>query len=64
MKELSYIIKDENGIHARPAGLLVKKAGIFKSSVNSRTPSNSVSEPKTVKFLFPFSTHLHRTDFR
>ncbi|MDD7186079.1 MAG: HPr family phosphocarrier protein [Ruminococcus sp.] len=33
MKELSYIIKDENGIHARPAGLLVKKAGNFKSSV-------------------------------
>lgn len=36
MKEFSYIIKDENGIHARPAGLLVKTAGKFKSSVEIR----------------------------
>ena len=33
MKSFSYTIKDEIGIHARPAGLLVKKAGNFKSSV-------------------------------
>jgi phosphocarrier protein len=33
MKEYSYIIKDELGIHARPAGLLVKKAGAFKSNI-------------------------------
>lgn len=33
MKEFNYTIKDELGIHARPAGLLVKEAGQFKSSV-------------------------------
>lgn len=33
MTEFNYIIKDENGIHARPAGMLVKAAAAFKSSV-------------------------------
>ncbi len=33
MKEFTYKICDELGIHARPAGLLVKKAGEFKSEI-------------------------------
>ena len=33
MKELIYEIKDPLGIHARPAGLLVKKAASFKSDI-------------------------------
>lgn len=33
MKSFSYQIKDAIGIHARPAGQLVKKAGEFQSSV-------------------------------
>lgn len=33
MKEFSYLIKDELGIHARPAGLMVKKASLFKSNI-------------------------------
>lgn len=33
MKQFSYTIKDELGIHARPAGLLVKKASGFKSTI-------------------------------
>jgi len=33
MKEFNYTIKDEFGIHARPAGLLVKEAGKFKSNI-------------------------------
>lgn len=33
MKEFSYIINDPLGIHARPAGLLVKKASTFKSDM-------------------------------
>lgn len=33
MREFSYKIKDELGIHARPAGLLVKEAAKFSSSV-------------------------------
>lgn len=33
MEERTYIIKDELGIHARPAGLLVKEASKFQSDV-------------------------------
>lgn len=33
MKEFTYKIRDEVGIHARPAGLLVKKASEFKSDI-------------------------------
>ena len=33
MKEFTYKICDELGIHARPAGLLVKKASEYKSEI-------------------------------
>ena len=33
MKEINYTITDEIGIHARPAGMLAKKAKAFESSV-------------------------------
>ena len=33
MKEFKYVIRDEVGIHARPAGLLVKEAQRFSSAV-------------------------------
>ena len=35
MKEFKYVVTDAEGIHARPAGLLVKKAGEFTSSVTN-----------------------------
>ena len=33
MKEFQYTITDPEGIHARPAGLLVKKANEFTSKI-------------------------------
>lgn len=33
MKEFTFTIKDEAGIHARPAGLLVKAAAEFESKI-------------------------------
>lgn len=33
MKELKYVIKDAQGIHARPAGLFVKEAANFPCTV-------------------------------
>ncbi|MBU5470886.1 HPr family phosphocarrier protein [Falcatimonas sp. MSJ-15] len=33
MKEFTYTIKDEQGIHARPAGLLVKEVQKYESTV-------------------------------
>ncbi len=34
MKEFTYVITDTEGIHARPAGELVKKAKEFTSSIS------------------------------
>ena len=33
MQKFTYVIKDELGIHARPAGLLVKEAKNFTSNI-------------------------------
>ena len=33
MKQFTYTVKDPVGIHARPAGLLAKKAAEFKSKI-------------------------------
>lgn len=33
MKEFTYVLTDENGIHARPAGVLVREAAKFKSAI-------------------------------
>lgn len=33
MKEFKYVITDPEGIHARPAGILVKQAGGYQSAV-------------------------------
>lgn len=33
MKEFKYVIKDEEGIHARPAGVFVKEAGVFPCTI-------------------------------
>ena len=42
LKELKYIIKYELGIHARPAGLLVKMLGEFSSEARVGTPDKMV----------------------
>ncbi len=33
MKQFTYTVKDPAGVHARPAGLLAKKAAEFKSKI-------------------------------
>ena len=38
MKEFTYEIKDPMGVHARPAGLLVKAAAGFASKISMDTP--------------------------
>ena len=34
MQEFNYVLQDPSGIHARPAGLLVKKANSFRSRIS------------------------------
>lgn len=33
MKEFTYTVKDELGLHARPAGMLVKRAASYQSEI-------------------------------
>lgn len=43
MKEFAYTITDPQGIHARPAGLFVKKLGEFKSTITISRGDNGAS---------------------
>ena len=42
MKSFSYTVKDELGLHARPAGLLVKEVKNFQSKVTLEKDGKSV----------------------
>lgn len=42
MKEFKYVITDELGLHARPAGLLVKEAKQFACAVKIGTDAKTV----------------------
>ena len=42
MKVVTYTVKDELGIHARPAGMLVKEAAQFKSDIKIAGPKKEV----------------------
>ncbi|MGN0641804.1 MAG: HPr family phosphocarrier protein [Huintestinicola sp.] len=46
MKEFRYVIKDENGIHARPAGILVKQAAQYESDITVKCGDRSASAKK------------------
>lgn len=46
MQSFEYIIKDETGIHARPAGLLVKKASELSSTITITKDEKSVNATK------------------
>lgn len=46
MQTFEYIIKDEAGIHARPAGLLVKKASELTSTITITKDEKSVNATK------------------
>jgi len=48
MTELKYTITDELGIHARPAGLLVKKCGEFKSDIRMGRPDKMVDAKRVI----------------
>ncbi len=51
MKTFSYTIKDEIGIHARPAGLLAKKAKEFESTVMIEKNGKSVNATKLMALM-------------
>ena len=51
MKTFSYTIKDEIGIHARPAGLLAKKAKEFESAITIEKNGKSAAAIKLMAVM-------------
>lgn len=51
MKTFSYTIKDEIGIHARPAGLLAKKAKEFESAITLEKNGKSAAATKLMAVM-------------
>jgi phosphocarrier protein HPr len=47
VKSFDYVIKDKNGIHARPIGLLVKEAYKYKSKILIKA-NGKTSEAKKI----------------
>ena len=59
MKEFQYIIRDEAGIHARPAGLLVKEAKNYKSGI---TICGNGKEADATRLMMVMSMGLKQGD--
>ena len=51
MKEITYTITDPNGIHARPAGVLVKTLKGYNSSVTISKGEKSVDMKKLLALM-------------
>lgn len=51
MKTFSYVIKDEIGIHARPAGMLVKEAKKFESTITITKAGKSAEAKKLMALM-------------
>ncbi len=51
MKEFKYVITDEVGIHARPAGLLVKEAKGFTSTITVIKGDKSAKATALMKLM-------------
>ncbi len=51
MKSFEYTIKDEVGIHARPAGLLVKEAKKYQSAITITANGKSAGAAKLMALM-------------
>ena len=51
MKSFSYTVKDELGIHARPAGMLVKEVKNFQSKVTLERDGKSVDASRLMAVM-------------
>jgi phosphocarrier protein len=51
MKVFNYVIKDEIGIHARPAGMLVKEAKEFSSTITIEANGKKADLTKLMMLL-------------
>jgi len=48
MKEIKYVLKDPLGIHARPAGQMVRMAGKYKCDIQIGSPAKMVNAKRII----------------
>lgn len=51
MKSFSYVIKDQLGIHARPAGMLAKTAKKFSSEITIEKDGRKINASKLMALM-------------
>ena len=51
MKQFSFTIEDENGIHARPAGMIVSCAKQYVSTVSVKTPTKEADGKRLLSVM-------------
>ena len=51
MNSFEYTVKDENGIHARPAGLIAKRAAEFHCEITIECNGKSASLKKLLSLM-------------
>jgi len=51
MKEINYVLKDPLGIHARPAGQMVKLASKFKCDIQFGSPGRMVNAKRIIAIM-------------
>ena len=51
MKTMKYVIRDEVGIHARPAGMLVKEAKKYQSKITITKEGKTVEASKLMAVM-------------
>ena len=63
MKTFKYVITDNEGIHARPAGQLVKLVKTFKSEINISKGDKKVKASKTLGVMSLGATKGSEVEF-
>lgn len=51
MKEIKYVITDPLGLHARPAGMLVKAAAAYSSAVTITAPTGKADAKRIMAVM-------------
>lgn len=51
MKEFTHVIQDPLGLHARPAGLLVKAAAAYQSSITLTAPGGKADAKRIMAVM-------------
>ena len=63
MKQFTYVVTDEIGIHARPAGLLAKEAAKFKSTVTVESGAKKGDAKKIMSLMMLGAKKEHTLSF-